>query len=174
MKKHVVVLICMIALVGLLAAPGAASASTRLTKLELQVVSLINQTRAAHHLAKLSVNLKLVRASRSHSREMGAKQYFGHSSADGELFTSRLMRFGYSRTGCRYWGAGENIAWGSGLYATAAATVNAWMHSAPHRHVILHGTFRDIGIGAVECSSGYGDCSSPVTFFTLDLGRRIS
>jgi uncharacterized protein YkwD len=173
-KKRVAIFICMIALLGLLAVPGAASASTGLTRLERQVVSLINQKRAAHHLARLRVNTKLVSAARSHSREMGAKHYFGHCSADGAQFTSRLIHYGYTRAGCRSWSAGEDIAWGSGLYGTALATVKAWMKSAPHRRVILHGTFRDIGIGAVVHSGGYGGCSGPVTFFTMDLGRRIS
>jgi uncharacterized protein YkwD len=167
------VIVCMIALAGALLLPSVASASTTLTKLEQQVVNLVNQKRANHGLVKLRVNAKLVSAARSHSTEMGNKQYFAHDSASGETFAHRLIRFGYTRSGYSSWSAGENIAWGSGLYATAVATVNAWMKSSAHRAVILTRKFRDIGLGAVVCKSGYSSVSSPVTFFTMDVGRRI-
>jgi uncharacterized protein YkwD len=171
-KKRLVVLICMIALAVALAAPATASASVTLTKLEKQIVTLVNKKRAARGLAKLRVNAKLVKASRSHSREMGNQQYFAHDSASGESFAGRLIRFGYTREGCSAWSAGENIAWGTGLYSTAQHTVNVWMKSAAHRKVMLTAKFRDLGIGAVVCKDGYSGCSNPVTFFTLDLGRR--
>jgi uncharacterized protein YkwD len=172
-KKRFIVFISMIALMGLLALPTVASASTTLTDLEKQVVTLVNQKRAAHGLVELKISGTLVRAARSHSREMGSKQYFGHPSYGGESFSHRLVRLGYTREGYSYWAAGENIAWGSGLDGTAEATVNAWMKSKAHRAVILHAKFRELGIGAVVCSDGYGDCDNPVTFFTLDLGRRV-
>lgn len=168
-----VVILCMMALTGALLLPSVASAATSLTRLEQQVVDLVNQKRAKHDLVKLRVNAKLVDAARSHSTEMGDKQYFSHDSASGETFSNRIIRLGYTRSGYSYWAVGENIAWGSGLYATAVATVNAWMKSPAHRAVILTKKFRDIGIGAVVCRSGYSSCSDPVTFFTMDVGRRI-
>jgi uncharacterized protein YkwD len=153
-----------------------ASASTplTLTKLEQQVVNLVNQKRASHGLVKLRVNSKLETAARAHSKEMGSKQYFSHDSASGETFARRVIRYGYTRSGYSYWAAGENIAWGSGLYATANAVVNSWMKSPAHRAVILTRKFRDVGLGAVVCDNGYGSCASPVTFFTMDAGRRIN
>ena len=174
MKTRLTVILCMVTLAGALLLPSVASASTTLTKLEQQVVRLVNQKRANHGLVKLRVNSRLATAARSHSREMGAKQYFSHNSASGEAFSHRLIRFGYKRSGYSYWAAGENIAWGSGLYATAVATVNAWMKSPGHRAVILTKKFRDIGMGTKLCQGGYGSCSSPVTFFTMDVGRRIN
>jgi uncharacterized protein YkwD len=175
MRARLIVIACMVALAAALLLPSAASATTTttLTKLERQVVDLVNQKRAKNGLVKLRVNTKLQYAARAHSREMAAKQYFSHNSASGEAFQHRLIRYGYKRSGCSYWAAGENIAWGSGLYATAVATVNAWMKSPGHRAVILTRKFRDIGLGAVVCQDGYGSCSSPVTFFTMDVGRRI-
>ena len=174
MKARLTVILCMVALAGALLLPSVASAGTTLTKLEQQVVSLVNQKRANHGLVKLRVNARLVTAARSHSSEMGSRQYFSHNSANGETFSHRLIRLGYKRSGYSYWAAGENIAWGSGLYATAVATVNAWMKSPGHRAVILTKKFRDIGMGARVCQSGYGSCTSPVTFFTMDVGRRIN
>jgi uncharacterized protein YkwD len=40
---------------------------------------------------------------------------------------------------------GENIAWATGC--SAQKIVNMWMGSAPHRQVMLSGSFRRIGVG---------------------------
>ncbi len=173
MRKRFIVIICMMALAGALLLPSAATAATTLTKLEQQVITLVNQKRAKHGLVKLRIHARLQAAARAHSAEMGSRQYFSHSSASGESFQRRLIRYGYKRTGYSYWAAGENIAWGSGLYATAGAIVNSWMRSPGHRAVILTKKYRDIGLGAMVCRGGYSSCASPVTFFTLDVGRRI-
>ncbi len=42
---------------------------------------------------------------------------------------------------------GENLAWGTGTLSTPQAIVRSWMSSPPHRANILHGAFRDTGIG---------------------------
>ena len=47
---------------------------------------------------------------------------------------------------------GENLAWGSGERSTPRSIVRAWMNSAGHRHNILNGRFREIGIGVVDSS----------------------
>ena len=39
--------------------------------------------------------------------------------------------------------------------------------------MILTKSFRNIGIGVKKCADGFGGCTDPVSFFTLDLGRRI-
>ncbi len=161
------------AFAALVVLPATASAQLTLTAKEKKVVALINQIRAERGLAKLSVKPCLVRAARNHSKEMGALQYFAHESADGEAFGARLIRFGYERTGFRFWKVGENIAYGSGLYSTPEVVVDNWMHSQAHRAVILTKCFRNIGIGVKRCDDGFDGCSDPVFFFTLDLGRRI-
>ena len=48
------------------------------------------------------------------------------------------------------------------------------MKSPAHRAVILTRAFRDIGVGAVKTTDGYGSIDGTVWFFTLDLGRRIA
>jgi len=173
MRKRLIIIVCMVALASALLLPSAATAATTLTKLEQQVVTLVNQKRAKHGLAKLRVHARLQAAARAHSTEMSNRKYFSHSSAGGESFERRIIRYGYKRSGYSYWAAGENIAWGGGLYATASAVVNSWMRSPGHRAVILTRKFRDVGLGAVVCKSGYSSCPVPVTFFTLDVGRRI-
>ena len=84
----------------------------------------------------------LERASRSHSREMVSRAYFSHSSFNGESFGARLIRFGYTTSGCTRWTVGEDIACGYGPGATVKAIFRAWWHSPAHRRVILTKSFR--------------------------------
>ena len=51
--------------------------------------------------------------------------------------------------------AGEALAWAQGRLATPHAIVRAWMHSPPHRAVLLGRGYRDVGIG-VALGSPYG------------------
>jgi len=173
MKTRCGIVIVLVALAALLFAsmPAAAPASVSLSSYEQQLVKLVNKERTKRHLAKLRINEKLVNAARSHSADMGDKQYFEHSSPSGESFSNRIVRHGYSRQGYRTWKVGENIAWGAGLYSSPVAIVDAWMGSSAHRTVILTKDFRDVGVGAVSCD-GFGSVDAMVWFFTLDVGRR--
>ncbi len=173
MRPKVALFVMLAVLVTLIVLPASASASITLTPKEKRVVSLINKIRANRDLPKLWVKPCLVRAARAHSAEMGAQQYFDHDSYNGETFSRRLIRHGYRRAGYSYWKVGENLAWGGGLYSAPEVVVDRWMHSRTHRAIILTKTFRNIGIGVKVCEAGYCGCSAPVTFFTLDLGRRI-
>ena len=170
-KGMIIVLIAMVCTL-LLAAP--ALAATPLCSYEKQVAALVNKQRAKFGLPQLRVHNRLVEAARIHSADMGQRQYFQHDSPSGETWSSRIVRCGYTRRGYRYWKAGENIYYGSGLYSSPVAVVKAWMASKAHRAVILTKVFRNIGIGAVKTDTGYGSCEGTVWFFTLDLGRRIA
>ena len=66
---------------------------------------LHNRARKDRGLRPLCVDLRLTRAARSHSQEMIERDYFSHSSCDGESTDERLKRFGYD--GRVY---GENLA----------------------------------------------------------------
>ena len=173
MKKKFLIMLAVALLAVLVVLPATASASITLTTKEMKVVSLINQIRADAGLAELTVKPSLVRAARAHSAEMGAKQYFGHDSLNGDSFAKRLVNHGYVKDGYRVWKAGENVAWGSGLFSTPEIVVDNGMHSDGHRAVILTKSFRNIGIGVKQCEDGFGGCTDPVFFFTLDLGRRV-
>jgi uncharacterized protein YkwD len=152
-------------------ATSAPSSSTvQLTKDEQQLVDLINAARAKKGLKPVVVHAKLVASARGHSAEMATKKYFSHSSYNGEYFAKRIIRYGYAKTGYRYWLAGENIYWGSNIYSSPVAVMDTWMASSAHRAIILDPKFRDIGVGTGSCSSFSGQ--SNVTFYTLDVGRR--
>lgn len=162
------------------AGSGAASAvatddvilgTVSVTTPERTVLRLINDARAARGLQRLALRASLCRAARAHSLSMLRLSYFSHSSASGETFAQRILRYDYARTGCSYWGVGEVIGWGAGSTAgSARAVFRAWMRSTAHRTVILTRRWRDVGIGrAVGTYAGIAD----VRMFTVDFGRRI-
>jgi uncharacterized protein YkwD len=63
--------------------------------------------------------------------------------------------------------AGEAIAWGCGSAASAGATVHAWMHSPPHRAIVLSGVYRGAGIGVARHAPA--SCAPGATW-VLDAG----
>jgi uncharacterized protein YkwD len=151
-------------------APVASARTVRLTRPEKQLLTLINKQRARHGLKALRVNGKLERAARSHSREMIDKDYFAHNSASGEMWSKRIIRFGYRQSGCTYWTAGENIAKGVLTGGTPKAIFKAWLSSPAHKQVMLCKKFRDVGLGRAK--GDYSGTTGTIVF-TLDCGRRI-
>jgi uncharacterized protein YkwD len=134
------------------------------------MLRLINKTRVAHGLVKVRPLDVLCTAARAHSRDMFASSYFSHFSRNGESVASRLIRYGYSRTGYSSWCVGEVIGWGGGIYGTPEAVFRTWMGSSSHRAVILDRRWRDIGLG-VALGSYRG--LTNVYMYTVDFGRRI-
>jgi len=173
MKPRYLVLTLVLALAALVlgALPATSVATVQLNTYEQQLLKQINHERAAHNLPKLHLQAKLVASAQDHAADMGANKYFEHDSLAGESWSTRIMRHGYTRDGFRVWKAGENIAWGAGLYSSPVYIVDCWMQSPPHRAVLLSKDFRDIGVGAAS-TEGYGSIDGMVWFFTVDLGRR--
>jgi uncharacterized protein YkwD len=167
------VLLAVVAVAGACLGAGLASAgpahAVTLTSPERHLLTLVNATRAAHGLPTLRVVACLERAARAHSRQMAARGFFSHASYNGETFAARLVRLGYTNDGYWNWTVGEDIAYGSGSHGTATAIFKAWMHSAPHRAIILTRRFRDAGVGRA-CGTYSGVAG--VVFFTLDCGAR--
>lgn len=131
---------------------------------------LLNVQRAHHGLRALRENARLDRAADNHSRDMARRHYFDHTAPGGADMVDRILHVGYvSRN--QAWALGENIAWGTGSYATPVETVRMWMHSSGHRANILNGHFREIGIGiALQAPVNAGD--SPGATYTTDFGKR--
>jgi uncharacterized protein YkwD len=147
------------------ASPSDASAQ----QLEHTVLCLVNRERAARGLGRLRSNNKLDRAARGHSRHMVNANFFDHDSPSGASVLERVKRRGYNGRGGLM--VGENIAWGSGSYATPAEIVDGWMHSAGHRANILHRAFREIGVG-VALGAPRPVHGQPAATYTTDFGTR--
>jgi uncharacterized protein YkwD len=127
-------------------AAGQAAATTGYSGAsERQVLVLLNDVRQAHGLSPLLGSVALRAAAREHSADMLRRGYFEHNGPT-ETFDRRIRRFLDSPL------VGENIAWGTGSYGTPEGIVGLWMHSAPHRHIILMASLHRVGLGVATGS----------------------
>ncbi|MFT8888768.1 MAG: CAP domain-containing protein [Ethanoligenens sp.] len=113
---------------------------------ESEVVTLVNQQRAANDLGALTVNASLANMARVKSQDMITNNYFAHQSPTYGSPFDMMKQFGISFTA-----AGENIAYGQ---PTAQSVMDAWMNSPGHRANILNSSYTQIGVGAVKNSNG--------------------
>ncbi|MGW6293853.1 CAP domain-containing protein [Streptomyces sp. NPDC055058] len=106
---------------------------------ETQVITLVNQERAAAGCSPLTANARLTRAADDYSDVMAASGVMSHTGPDGSTMTTRVEAAGYQ------WSTlGENIARGQ---ADAASVMKSWMNSPGHRANILNCSFKEIGVG---------------------------
>jgi uncharacterized protein YkwD len=133
----------------MLALPASASASAGSRMLEG-----INQARAAAGVAPLHYSRNLEASAEHYSRYMLARNYFGH-----------LTRIHAS---WRRWSwVGENLAMYPGWGTRVGSIVRGWLHSPPHRAVMLNPRFRAGGVGYARGRMGSGRA----TTVTLHVGR---
>jgi uncharacterized protein YkwD len=137
----------------LLAAPASAAVTSR------DLLSVMNETRAANGLAPLKANRPLARAATSYSREMLDGGFFDHRN-----FVERMLR-----SGVRGPYVGENLAWGAGESATAHVIVSRWLASPAHRKNLLQPRFRSVGLGFAV---GSFDGVDGATLVTADFAGR--
>ena len=112
------------------------SAGATPTRGEYAIVRAMNAVRARNGVAPLRMGRALTRAARAHSADMARRGYFDHGA-----FVQRLRSFGV-----RAPYIGENLAYGTQTL-TAAAIVQMWIASPPHRENLLDRGFRLIGVG---------------------------
>lgn len=146
---------------------GATPSTMTATAVVADTQCLLNQERAAHGLKALKLDRRLTHAALGHSQAMVAQQYFAHDSQSGRRFNTRIAATGWMH-GRTDWSVGENIAWGSGSLSTPQEIMNAWMHSAGHRHNILYRQFRVVGIG-IQRGAPVAGVSDGITY-TTDFG----
>lgn len=129
-----------------------------------EVRAAINAVRRSHDLDTLRSSPALGRSARVHARSMASRGFFGHSSSNGTSAASRIRRY--------YPGSwvGETLLWRS-PGVTAQQVVALWMSSPPHRRVLLHPAFRDVGIGVVRAPQAPGTFGGlDVTIVVADFG----
>ena len=146
------------------AAADSSPAEASVAQLERTILCLINRERTSRGLSRLRASEKLETAARRHSRDMSRRNFFGHDSPGGADLMDRARRAGY-----RGWTVGENIAWGSGSYATPAEIMQGWMNSPGHRANILRRQFDVIGVG-VAIGAPRPVNGLPAAIYTTDFG----
>jgi uncharacterized protein YkwD len=147
----------------------AAASTCNLPDFQASLLARINQVRASGAncgsdgvfgaAAPLTWNDKLAAAAEGHSKDMAAKNYFSHTSADGRTLGDRVNATGYAWTSL-----GENIAAG---YPTANSVMDGWIASDGHCANLMNAGFAEVGVACVPGTAG--DTYS--TYWTMDLGR---
>ena len=117
--------------------PGGSS-SAPAADVTAEVTRLTNIERAKAGCEAVRVDARLAAAAQAHSTDMVDRDYFSHTSPDGEGPGDRAAAAGYLS-----W-SGENIAAG---YPTPAAVMQAWMNSPDHRANILNCQSKATGVG---------------------------
>jgi uncharacterized protein YkwD len=133
---------------------------------------LVNEERTTRGLAQLTANSQLGKAAQRYSQAMVRESFFDHVSPGGSTLLSRVRRGTAYLRGARSYALGENIAWGSGNYATPKETVQGWMESQGHRDNILNRRYRHIGVGiAIGAPEDTG--GMPAATYTTDFGQKV-
>jgi uncharacterized protein YkwD len=134
-----------------------ARAAAGLDRAERSVIRHVNAFRASYGLPRVRPSLRLSRAADTHSRDMARTGVFSHDSSDGTPFAPRVRRFAAALM------VGEAIAALS--QDGAAAVVDMWVNSPPHRAILLGGDFRRIGVARRWSSLG----AAPMALVTADF-----
>jgi uncharacterized protein YkwD len=103
---------------------------------------LVAAARRSAGLAPLAPSAPLGRSAGLKSRDILRCDDFDHEAC-GRDFTYWIERVGYLGDSC---GTAENIALGTGRYASPRAIFRAWIGSPGHRRNIL-GDYDDLGVG---------------------------
>jgi uncharacterized protein YkwD len=118
------------------------------TRLEYAIVRQINRVRARAGLRSLMFTGRLHKLARHHTLDMLRHDSFSHDG-DGTTFANRI----HARV--RYRKVGETLAL-MPRRTSAGRIVRAWMHSPPHRVVLLDPAYRRVGVAGAQGSIGHG------------------
>ncbi|MFZ4828731.1 MAG: CAP domain-containing protein [Phototrophicaceae bacterium] len=135
--------------------PGVSIDPTTLGE-EEQIVTLVNDARAAQGLNPLRINPILTRAALLHSQDQATQQLLSHDGSDGSQVADRVSRAGYS------WRIiGENVLLQHAQDAGDAFL--GWWSSPPHQKNMMNPDFEEIGIAFSTDTNG-------AYYYTMVLG----
>lgn len=106
-----------------------------------EVLTLVNEQRAANGLAPLSWSGGLAKGAKTRATEIVVK--WDHVRPDGSEW--------YTAYGCED-AYGENLGKG---YGSAASVVDGWMNSKLHRNNILKSDYKTLGVACYLCNGQY-------------------
>jgi uncharacterized protein YkwD len=133
------------------------------------VLCQINRKRRSHGLKPVRPRKSLRKAGKRHSRYMQRHNCFAHQCPGEKDLVGRIHSTSYLPCNCS-WRVGETLAWGTKRRGTPRAIVKAWMHSPPHRHVLLDGRLRNVGVGLVWGSPS--NRRAKAATYTADFGYK--
>lgn len=125
-----------------------ANQATRLTNIARSVRQQCGD-RSFNATNELIWNDQLAEAALAHSQDMATRNYFDHTSLDGENPGARINRTGYVAS---TWG--ENIAAG---YGTVEQAIQGWIDSPGHCANIMNSNFTEFAVAIAQSNtSTYG------------------
>jgi uncharacterized protein YkwD len=134
---------------------------------------LMNRIRETYRLQPLRHNAALATIATGQARDMVRGDYFGDQSLSGQSPLARIMASGYALAPSRVrLLAAQNIGWGTGSNSTPMGIVRAWMHSPPHRAIILTGAYRDVGVGVAPAIPPALGSSGTAGTYAVEFGAR--
>jgi uncharacterized protein YkwD len=135
------------------------------------VLCLVNEIRSAYHLRPLHANRELGRVAASQVTAMVQWDYFADIRPSGQTPLALVALTRYPAHAAEF-AVGENIAWGTGSYTTPAHVVAEWMASAPHRQIMLSGSYRDAGVAVTPAVPGVVNAGGGGATYAIELGVR--
>lgn len=130
------------------------------------MLCLVNSVRTSHGISAVRRSNVLARSARLKATAIIRCRQFSHTPC-GQSFGSVFRAVGYARGS---YAVGENLAWGSGMYASAEHTVGGWLRSPAHRNVLLSRTWREVGVSAVGVTGLFAPGAT--TIWVAQFGRR--
>lgn len=119
-----------------------------LSEFEQEIFDITNAFRVRNDLKPLIWNNDLANTARKHSTDMGERNYFDHTSPEGDTVSERMTKAGLMSTLRTY---GENISAG---YDNAFEAMAGWINSQGHRNNILLSGYTSLGVGAIYNAKG--------------------
>jgi len=98
--------------------------------------------------SNLQLDPKLSSAAQAKANDMVTRNYWSHTTPDGQQPWKFIAAAGYS-----YQTAGENLAYGFG---TSSEVLEAWMHSPEHRANVLNDTYSQVGFAVANSPNFQG------------------
>ena len=117
-------------------------------RLDRAIVRRINAVRRSHGLPSVRMSTRLQRLARHHTLDMLRHDSFSHDG-DGTTFAQRI------RARVHYRKVGETLAL-MPRHTGARRIVTAWLHSPPHRAVLLDPAYHRIGVAGANGNMGHG------------------
>ncbi len=122
--------------------PRAPVQSPAIARDEAEVRQRINEIRQERGLNQLRDNGRLAQVARNYSQKMARKNFFSHTSPDGDTPAQRVRS-----AGIFYLVMGENLFKSTNVPKPVPLAVEGWMDSPGHRENILHPEYTQTGVG---------------------------
>ncbi len=139
--------------------------------IDKSILCLVDQIRRVNGLPALHPNGALGSVASSQASTMVSWDYFADVRPTGQTPMSLVGVTSYPEH-TEAVAVGQNIAWGTGSFATPAHIVTAWMASPPHRANILSAQYRDAGVGVTPAIPSVLRAGNHGATYAFEFGVR--